>query len=250
MQGTGTGTIRDNIFISNRATINGAGEIGVINVPGGEIFNNYFEGNTHALYSYSQSAHVKCNRFFQNQADTGRYVITVSGIVESNVFDSNTITAPLGSIIALNGSMDFKQNLVINNSVTTGSIITTVQYNTSGSIHDNDFTNNSGANCLRLQGGGTFELSNNNFTNPAVQFEVNNFKSFGTPDIQADSNYWGNRNTVQIESVIHDFFDDASLSVVQYPPVLAAAVLIDTMQPGCNRYICGSFLLWRQQWLY
>ncbi len=239
--GSATGFIRNNVFISNNA--NTASTYAAVIYATGEISHNYFEGNTNVLVSFSPATVLKCNRFFQNLSSNGHSMLDFLGICESNVFDSNTADLHT-SIINLNIS-DFTNNLLINNSAPNGSIISTGYSAVPANhidIHSNDFVNNSGLNTLKINGLFTFNIFQNNFSNPGVQYEMNNSRLFGTPNVDADSNYWGGRNTAQIDSVIRDFFDDGTLSVVVYPPALSSSVVIDTTchATTCNLTVTGT----------
>ena len=250
--------IKNNFFIGNNnrsAFIIGGGVDSLL------FSENYFEGNTCAqsvvyLCSPSYNYIIECNKFYNNHGINGNgpFVLyindlsTASGnFIRNNIFEGNV--SQNSSILFLYTnpnlyySADTIHNLYLtnnyfhNNTFPVGSCIEFLFFNigTILHVHNNSFMANTGVsvldfeeNAFNVSGFDLTDIKNNNLINPNSQFELYNGIPYGSPNIYADSNYWGSLNTQHIDSVIHDFFDDGNLFVVYYLPILTSLVSIDT----------------------
>jgi hypothetical protein len=58
----------------------------------------------------------------------------------------------------------------------------------------------------------------NNLLANAADWELYNNNLQGTPDLNAENNWWGTRVEAEIQQKIYDWYDDASLGIVDYTP--------------------------------
>jgi hypothetical protein len=58
---------------------------------------------------------------------------------------------------------------------------------------------------------------NNLFQNSGA-YELMNWNDVGTPDVNAESNWWGTRVEGEIQQKIYDWYDDATKGIVDYTP--------------------------------
>lgn len=245
-------SITNNYFISN--TTNGAINAETVNFSKLVIAHNSFINNDGAsgilnFYSLSQDT-IKCNKFIGNHSSSQGCIRTYlysSGIITDNIFNSNTGQYTVVHFVCDgSGQLFFSNNYMANNvSNYLGSCNFWATMTNSPNLHidHNTFVNNSGASALYISGP---NLSNsnlnflyfkhNNFSDPGAQFELDNSIPYGSPNIYADSNYWGSTNTQHIDSVINDYFDLANLSVVYYSPILTSPISIDT---SCTSIFTG-----------
>lgn len=228
------------------------------------ISENYFANNTtNNLYGatvFFQGAAnytIACNKFINNQsggnstlgiannsAGTGNYII-------NNIFQGNTSTNgcpvlfmqsnPQGTV----HNTFISNNYISNNSSTTHpciNIISTCNLPVTSYmehyIEHNTFVDNNTPSVFKFEIGNSqigtnnfIHLNYNNFLNPLCQYEIDNAIPFSSPNIEADSNYWGTTSTQHVDSVINDFFDLGNLSVVFSSPILTLPTAIDTTCP-------------------
>jgi len=219
-----------------------------------QIIENYFLNNisqsqtgtistgTVALSDYI----IECNKFINNQTGSGAIYIPAYSAgtdrINYNYFEDNN-SASSNSCININieqgSDLYFMNNYLLNNLSPSGSCCSfspsIVTVSPLLHIRNNEFNNNSAQSVLRIDGSQINNASNNivdlkfnNFIGSNSQIELYNAIPYGSPNIYADSNFWGTTNTQHIDSVIYDFFDYGNLSVVYYQPPLSARVEVDT----------------------
>ncbi len=230
--------VTENTFINNTITSNGA----VVNVNGGNTTKNYFENNTAnaGRCILSSGGLISCNKFVSNHVnDHGIIYLPYGGsIIDHNIFDSNFGYSVVVSEIegGSASSITFSNNTIRNNSVTSGVCCKFNMDLYGGSfmnINNNNFINNVAIDVVNfsIMNNSTspfLNMTNNNFSNPMSQYEFYNNIAYGLPNLHLDSNYWGTTSTQHIDSVIFDYFDDATKSVVYYTPILTSPVSVDT----------------------
>ncbi len=255
-------TITGNYFINN---ISRSSVYGVLHASGSNIVttNNYFINDSSALGNSIAwvDGTVSGNSFINNTSD-GNILHVSSATVECNLFRSNVIRQ-FGTSI-LNGSASncmirnnlfdgnnssysvsvtdlqgvtcssclgyFTHNTFKNNSFPLGSCCkfsNNVNFAPSMVIDSNNFINNTVTNVV-YENLFVQSMKHNNFSNPNSQYELYNNIPYGSPNISADSNYWGSTSSQHIDSAIYDYFDNGALSVVYYNPILTSSVSIDT----------------------
>ena len=217
------------------------------------ITENYFINNIAGAPSYgilvlmgaNTNTIIECNHFINNQAVSACVIYFPGchgGRINNNVFDGNTsdgnVAVVFVSILSSITHLYFTNNYIINNIASIGTCCSfqpAPNNNHLLHIDHNLFSNNAGANILKIL---TANLANsnlnllylkhNNFLDQSSQIELYNDIAYGSPNIYADSNYWGSTSTQHIDSIIYDYFDFANKSVVYYSPILTSPAVIDT----------------------
>lgn len=231
--------ISDNHFINNTASINAISLVG--------------------LHDYNTDYVIECNKFYNNQT-TGPVLwleeaSTEGNYVRYNAFVGNSggynivNVSSLRDINSVNHNFYFVNNYISNNS-TAGqtcrfTALAAWQPLTTFNILDNEITGNTATSTVYFDLGPNINNSNidfvnikrNNFNDPNSQYEFYNNVPYGSPNLYADSNYWGSTSTQHIDSVIYDYFDFANQSVVYYLPILISPATIDTT---CLNIITGG----------
>ena len=244
--------IENNYFINN--TNNGAINCRYSQLGHCLIANNLFLNNSSMMgildFMGLFQDTIKCNKFINNHSSAGSCIncnySQNTGTISFNTFLGNTgnYAVIFLSCNYANPDLHFSNNYISNNS--SSSMGSCVFYAFTGNISVTDpfifidhnyFVNNIGPSTLYISGSGSSSNFNflyfkyNSFSDPGVQYELDNATPYGSPNIYADSNYWGGTTTAHIDSVIHDYFDYANLSVVYYFPFLDSPLPIDTTCP-------------------
>lgn len=252
-------------ILINRNYFNGNTQHGALFTENGfldklVVSENVFENNTGSQSQSAGGAYlatqggpiIECNQFINNQGTNfaalyikeGGYN---SGFVRNNIFENNrcTATSSYNCIIwhenfNLNYEEFFTNNTIRNNTNNGGVICRFYGFSlqppqTTFHIDSNNFINNHATSSIYLNtqiSNSTDQfatLSFNNFLNSNVQYEIYNDCPYGGLNISANNNYWSSQSTQHVDSVIYDFFDDASKSVVFYSPILTSTISIDTI---------------------
>jgi len=251
--GNANAKIIENVFVSNIAT----GNSGIVNAGGTNclISKNYFLNNS-ANFAGNGILHVtgwnqviECNRFVSNHTGTnGRGALDLylngNSFVRGNLIEDNTgnnYSVCASYIQGITAShITFSDNIIRNNSCPLGKIshfeVLTLSGQEKFLIHNNAFTNNTADTIIDVSitfpitsTDSFFDMKLNHLDNPAASYELYNRIPYGSPNLYVDSNYWGSNSTQHIDSVIYDYFDDATKSVVYYPPFLPDPPVVDTL---------------------
>jgi hypothetical protein len=249
-------SITGNYFINN----DGSGMITFIDQAWNvNILKNIFSSNTSQagilnFYSQFTKDTISCNSFLSNQMEYPVIFIRSdipqsAAIITHNVFESNNNSVQgiqNASVLSIGQTvfpLDFSNNIVRNNFSNGKCIYINSEMGVNDTtelvrIFHNDFDGNASDTLLCLDANLTnfsninyYYLKFNNFLSPAGAFVLYNRVPYGSPNILADSNYWGTTNLPHVDSVIYDFFDFANQSVVYYLPVLAFPTEVDTVCP-------------------
>lgn len=238
-------SIKNNYFISNNT--NGAIYASGFIFNRSIIANNYFINNSslNGILNILRldDDTIQCNEFMNNQSNSGGCINVQdpsTGLIANNIFVGN-----IGRVINIKheGYYDlyFSNNYIANNSTSSlGVCMFFAQMNNPLTLHiaHNILVNNSGPSTLFISSfsfGSSVNFlyfKHNSFSNPGVQYELDNAIPYGSSNVYADSNYWGGTSTAHIDSVIHDYFDNANLSVVYYLPILNTPIAVDTTCPS------------------
>jgi hypothetical protein len=222
------------------------------------IKENNFTNNSPAslngvvnLYKVDSNVVIECNHFTSN---TGFYPVVVrldeghGDTIRNNFFYGNTCSTchPYSSLVYIYKYCCYNisiSNNVFRDNIMTDAMLLRLAGGASGNditkfdVHNNNFidnTANSGIFLSTSLASTTLQfadIANNNFLDPNVQYEINDYASFGAPNVDADSNYWGTTITQHVDSAIYDYFDDSNYSIVYYSPVLSSAAPVDTTCP-------------------
>jgi hypothetical protein len=255
ISGINIASIEGNVFINNNSSSD------VIYIyPGStslKIKNNLFENNINdgsIILITGQSANdtISCNKFLNNQTHgavlyLGTTIANNGFSIRYNLFNGNIFNGTYRSSILYvsqtGGIIDFAYNTIINNSAATHELCY-IYANVSNSnqnlkIHHNEFSNNTASKIIFITGP---QINNsvpnfcyfkhNNFYDVSPQYTLYDSIPYGSPNIKADSNYWGSTNTAHIDSIIYDYFDFANQSVVYYSLILQTKEDVDTVCPG------------------
>jgi len=204
------------------------------------ICNNKFINNSgYVIRSFNQTAgsFIHHNKFTNNSATGSVISVDNNSTINNNEFKGNSCSGS-APIVAINGAASTISNNRFLDNLNSGCPII-YGSNSNSNIHNNDLLNNSGLSGMRISGTTQPVVTQNNFVNPGLQYEIENQIPFGPgANINLSDNYWGTTNTAHIDSVIKDYFDDANLSVALYPPVLAAPAFVDT-NASCTSVVCS-----------
>lgn len=229
-----------------------------VNITENQFINN--SGQNSGIISFSNGMSgdtIECNTFLNNSpSGSNQAVITTNpyssqGLIKNNLFDGNIgtntafITAVWSGYVP-NGVFTFENNIIRNNSGYYGCYFSPLIDGSSMlNVVHNEFYNNTATGVIFIDGYQTnnsnltfLNLTHNSFIDSIMQIKLYNRVPYGSPNIYADSNYWGSTNTQYLDSIIYDYFDDANQSVVYYNPVLSSPLQIDTscsfLQTGIN----------------
>jgi len=258
--------INNNSFIHNTCQYNDEGIIYFdygaspyyVNINYNYFYNNSCQKSGSALiYNSGGNAAAKdtimCNTFLSNHTYGnpggviflgGSYYPYSAAIIINNMFDGNTVSLANGYCIfnmdlQSSDTLEFANNIIRNNNGLsgTGCYFNANAYNNNEllQIHNNEFYNNSDKFVIELDGVQTnsvnydfLYMKHNNFDDVNYQIELYNHIPYGSPNVYADSNYWGSTSTAHIDSIISDYFDSTNYSVVYYLPFLIEPAGIDT----------------------
>lgn len=229
----GTPNICSNKFLNNSGNVIGS----TASYDPVSIHDNQFSNNmtgSSSTIDLINSSGINDNEFLNNTTSISMVTVSTTPSFNNNLFQNDTSNLYLIKISG--GNPIISNNRIINN--LNSGINPIILVNTSSNIHNNDFQGNSGVICLYI-GGTNSTVTQNNFVNPGVQYEIKNQISFGPgANINASNNYWGTSSSAHIDSVIYDYFDNANLSVALYPPVLTSPASVDT-NASCTSTVCA-----------
>jgi hypothetical protein len=195
---------------------------------------------------------ISCNRFITNRIKKAVIGFDLSGpsdaTIQHNLFEGNYNTAINGvGILEIsqsinNNILDFSNNIVKNDTTINGKLVYIYAYLDNNTerlkIYNNEFKNNNSNKIINLTGPlinnsslNFMYFKHNNFLDSANEFTLYNEIPYGSPNIKADSNYWGSMSTQHVDSVVFDYFDFANQSVVYYLPILPDFNVVDTTCP-------------------
>lgn len=159
-------------------------------------------------------------------------------LITNNTITDNSATHLGGGIHAIEGSMiKISGNIISNNSATDGGGIwygglegtMTISYN---EIVGNGATTGKGGG-IHIGSAADLDLVWINYNNvhDNIPYDVYNANPCGSPDANATNNWWGTTNEAEIQAHIYDWYDDASLGIVDYIPYLTEPVTPENIPP-------------------
>ena len=248
--------IKDNYFVAN--SNNGAILALLVDINLLTISENYFISNTSSInyrgivtvFSPTNDT-IECNLFLNNQT-SGNPTATLymgvdhnSGVIRNNIFDGNINNSGRVAAFSVNCAsstvgLDFYNNTIRNCSSPLGTTCYFSPYLANNQellrIHDNTFYSNTSRYVIELDAGPInnvnydfMYMKHNNFLDVNYEIELYNHIAYGSPNVYADSNYWGSTSTSHIDSIICDYFDSTNYSVVYYKPILNQQVEIGSI---------------------
>lgn len=218
----GPATISNNI-ISN----NVCGGI-MIYYGSGIITNNYISGNTAGyagggIYIRDAAANISNNVISDNAVSYDiSYDRTGGGIYLAEAHSGLRVTVTKNSIIRNSAKNVSALDYPINEYGSSYDSVN-IAYNT---ITGNKATNVAPSYTNRISYVPLFNL-NNIFKNTAT-YELYNANGNASQNLNAKNNWWGTTADAEIQGKIYDWFDDASLGIVDYSSYLTA---LDTSAP-------------------
>jgi hypothetical protein len=240
-------SITNNYFISN--STEGAIDASNTNFGNSIIANNYFINNSGSqgiiqIFCLQEDT-IRCNKFINNHSNSRGCITNIGysagGMVTNNIFEGNTGAYTVIFFAHIpSDNFSFSNNYIANNSASGLGICyfsSQIVAPLTMYLDHNTFVNNTGSNAVYISAMGSPSSINflyfkyNSFSDPGVQYELNNSIPYGSSNIYADSNYWGGTSTAHIDSVINDYFDYANFSVVYYSPILVSPIEVDTTCP-------------------
>jgi parallel beta-helix repeat protein len=235
LEGTGIGFISGNTISNNVAPNEGGG----ISVQGltTSISGNIITGNSAhyggGIRAVGDTGLIENNLISSNSAwQGGGIYLTGAVTIQNNTITGNMASGVGGGILAFPGVTNvITGNVVTLNTATHGGGI---YAGCCSEISNNQITENTATETN--QGGGIYvewegnivnhnNLFSNWSGNPATTpNDLTNGSSTGSPDLNAENNYWGSAEANVIETFIWHFLDDASLPLVDYTPFLTQAL--------------------------
>ena len=212
--------------------------------------------STYHNYGIQQSGYANPNQNIYGNIVIGDCVnIFGTGLLSNNIFINNY---QLKTDIYINYPLTFNKNQFIecnNNSIVdfdafmhlSGAAYNSTEYTYSNNLFEENITgSNMGLIQQRNNSDLRISLSNNNFINNSSTYIIKNLTP--TIEVSAINNYWGTTISSEIEQLIYDWFNDGSVSIVNYSPFLS---VLDISAPisrptniklvkSCN----GSLLSW------
>jgi predicted outer membrane repeat protein len=225
-------TISGNIISNNLDTAIYA-EYGELTINGNIITNNSAglpQGG--GIYAEDSTLTIRGNAISSNSAEWGGggiYALRSTATISGNTICDNS--AEYGSgICAHNSRVTISGNTICNNSAewNDGGAVSLGQssgggQSSTGAINHNDITGNSGCGISIGVGCGQLTINNNNI-HDNTPYDVYNGNEAGTI-IDATSNWWGTTDEAAIQEHIYEWYDNASLGVVNYSPYFSQPVL-------------------------
>lgn len=221
-------TISNNTVTGNTAANGGGIHIagGSATVIGNTVTDNAAVTDGGGIFSDSGSRAFGNNIVTNNMAgdDGGGIYSTSSGATFSgNTIDSNTAGDDGGGIYSSGSNTIFGSNTVTGNTASDGAGV----YMAVAVLISESIITGNNASLVTGQGGGIFlcngcrpSLYNNDICGNSDAFDgdLYNANANGTPDINAENNYWGEAEAGAVENHVWHFVDDAGKSIVDYVP--------------------------------
>jgi hypothetical protein len=171
----------------------------------------------------------------------GKLVIGTGSTVSDNsshglyAWFGGTITVS-GSTVSGNGGHGINTGtgdpVTVSGSMITGNGSRGINTGSTANIHHNTITGNSSGGIYTYYGSHA-DINYNNIHDNTT-YDLNNGSAQGSDDINGTNNWWGTTDDATIQSQIHDWFDNASLGIVDYTPYLTAEVDITSPVPPDN----------------
>jgi len=215
-------------IISNNIISNNTGGIKCSTYGSGgsySIFHNIIKGNTGYGISCRDCTVNISNNIISNNA---------GGIVNSNVYPENNTTLTLAKNAIINNTQDAWDNSIL--------YISSAGYYDSININNNLITGNlsSKTTCIHMRGTSysptyPVKLNHNNIFNNIngtdENYDVYNNTDSDSFTVDAENNWWGVTNKLEIQAKIYDFGIDSSKSIVDFDPWLEAINIDSPISP-------------------
>lgn len=260
-------TISDNTITNNTCYFPACGGgiyifFGSAVITDNTIANNLSGNLAGGVYAYSCTATISGNTIIGNGAGTsGGGVCARSTVTISNNSITGNSAGERGGGIYAEGTVTIIGNTITNNSSDDLGGGIHVYTNTAVIIDDNVFAGNSapkgggiyvnpytggevtithneitGNNATSSTGGGIHisqqPIINHNDIYANTPYDVYNSNVQGTAGVDCANNWWGTTNEATIQAHIYDWYDDASLGIVNYSPYLTEPVPIEAPTLG------------------
>jgi len=235
-------TISDNLNKGIYINSNGGSGSGEITISENSISRNVADTGAAIFIEGGFDIDISCNLIQQNSADgegsamyiicgSNPYVITINGnsIINNTSISGDILHLYFGT--SYSTSVELNDNQIKDNSTSSSN---TILYLKGGitidlfHIHNNSIIGNTGyitCELLTFNGG----INQNNIFNNTI-YEIYNTNLAGTMNINATNNYWFGISN--IDTKIYDFFEDGSLSVVYYNPILNDSAIVNDCSSG------------------
>jgi len=214
----------------NTITNNTAAYCGAINnaARGSLIYENLITDNTGGwsggICNSADDVIIRKNTIINNVGNTGggiRQEYADNTIVSENVIRNNTATYGGGGLYSNSTNTQITHNMIQNNTAPYGGGI---HYGDSGQLMFNTIVSNtSSTNAGGIYLNGAYESV---IWKNTLQFNqgyaLYNGHPSTSPHVDARYNYWGTSDDATIQTLIYDWFDDGTKSIVDYAPILTA----------------------------
>ena len=209
----GTSTISKNIVRNNGLT------------------SNYSEGEGGGILSYLSNSTITYNEITQNTGGNG------GGIFGGNLISGNSICGNLAW--KRGGAIYMSQNSVVGNSIAyntagQGSAIDIYLAESPSEFTYNTLTRNksTGEDPKFTMGISAHPVINfNNFLENEATYKLYNNNGSLTAHLDAKNNWWGTGSATEIQAMIYDWVDNATISIVDFSPFATAMVTTAPVSP-------------------
>lgn len=210
----------NNIIADNTGTGIVAYANGTQTIVGNIINNNSSNGvKLRGLGTYTVQKNI-----ITNNGSFGVY-----GIYANHIIDQNVIANNGGGVkISQDGSYIITNNQIYKNTGTDGSVFNPLEAWTSPvTIQNNTIVDNTSSEATlstfqpSYSGDPSFIFNYNNVFKNESPYQIKNNRSSSYSNIDAKNNYWNTIIDSEVQSLIYDWNDNSSLSIVDYLPYLS-----------------------------
>jgi len=207
-------------------------------IEGNKIFSNFSAQGSAISFDGGFDIDISCNAIYENETSYGsvifldggfdNYVITISN---NNIIENISTTGDIIDLLfytTYTTTISLLDNNISDNVASSEGAIINIKGNLSVerySIINNTLKQNSGLTTLKLYKFNGHINSNNIYNNTA--YEIINENTAGALTIDAKNNYWNTDDINEIGEKIFDWFDDATLSLVEIDPLLSDSIISD-----------------------
>jgi hypothetical protein len=217
-------TFTDNRVIGNGGTGIWGGANGTQTITGNVVRDNGGNG----IHTRGNGAYTIENNVVLDNGGVGIYGLYATHFIQTNTVSGNV----RGIEIAQGGEYTIVGNTITENTASDGAAIHTLAaWSPAVWVEGNTIAGNTctevGCGVITIfdpeSGDPEFRINENDLSGNTGDYLIWNERTVGTAAIDAANNYWGTEDTDAIDLSIHDFFDDPSVSVVEYTPILSEA---------------------------
>ncbi len=261
----GDSTITDNEITDNsiwncpncwgNAALNATGD--PVEISGNLVANN----DTGAIWVTSaNNVTILENMLIDNQGkalslDCYTFWECANGTIARNILSDNTTGIDQGAFTAYRyTNLTVNNNAILRNSALDRVALRNqfIGNNADGSVYSaNTITGNMalgapGSQCIVSIEGLPVFIDNNIFNNSS--YALSNINTQGSANLNAENNWWGTASSPAIQALIHDYFDDTALGMVDFNPYRTTFNLAAPVSPPTGVVVTPSLTSLALSW--